>query len=216
MIWVDDPLYKRPMNPDHGPAASPPAARPAAEQIGYNAFVSKVVHIRPIVEADLALLESLYADPDEASQYGFFGYRSLGWLRRGFAEKGLISEDHGRLAVALGAASEPGEFIGEVSWQKAQTGPTSFGWSIGIGLLAKARGQGYGTRAQRLLAEYLFAHTQVNRVAAETEVDNVAEQRSLEKAGFTREGILRGSCFRDGRWRDMASYSIVRADVDLG
>jgi RimJ/RimL family protein N-acetyltransferase len=53
----------------------------------------------------------------------------------------------------------------------------------------------------------------VNRIAAETEVGNVAEQRSLEKAGFTREGTLRGSCFRAGKWRDMASYSIVRADV---
>ena len=118
--------------------------------------------------------------------------------------------------MALGGADEVGEFIGEVSWHQAVTGPSSFSWDIGIGLLARARGQGYGTQAQRLLAEYLFAHTQLNRVAAETDVGNLAEQRSLEKAGFTREGTLRGSCFRAGKWRDMASYSIVRADVDLG
>lgn len=178
--------------------------------------MTRLVHIRPVVEAELDRLELLYEDPDEASQYGFFGYQNPGGLRRGFAEKGFISEDHGRLAVVLGCAGEVGEFIGEVSWQKAQTGPSSFSWNIGIGLLTSARGQGYGTRAQRLLAEYLFAHTQVNRIAAETEVDNLAEQRSLEKAGFTREGILRGSCFRAGRWRDMASYSILRAEVDLG
>jgi RimJ/RimL family protein N-acetyltransferase len=177
--------------------------------------VSSLVHIRPVIEADLDLLELLYADPDQASQYGFFGYQDQGALRRGFTEKGLISEDHGRLAVALGGAGEAGELIGEVSWHKAQTGPTSFSWSIGIGLLARARGQGHGTRAQRLLAEYLFAHTQLNRIAAETDISNLAEQRALEKAGFTREGILRGSCFRAGKWRDMASYSMVRADVDL-
>jgi RimJ/RimL family protein N-acetyltransferase len=179
-------------------------------------LVSGQVHIRPVIEAELDVLELLYADPGEASQYGFFGYQNPGGLRRHFAEKGFISEDHGRLAVALGGADEAGEFIGEVSWHKAQTGPSSFSWSIGIGLLARARGQGYGTQAQRLLAEYLFAHTQLNRVAAETDVGNLAEQRSLEKAGFTREGILRGSCFRAGKWRDMASYSIVRADVDPG
>jgi RimJ/RimL family protein N-acetyltransferase len=178
--------------------------------------VTKLVHIRPVIEAELDLLELLYEDPDQASQYGFFGYQNPGGLRRGFAEKGFISEDRGRLAVALGGAGEVSEFIGEVSWQKAQTGPNSFSWNIGIGLLARARGQGYGTRAQRLLVEYLLAHTQVNRIAAETEVDNLAEQRSLEKAGFTREGTLRGSCFRAGKWRDMASYSILRADVDLG
>jgi len=178
--------------------------------------VAILVHLRPVIEAELDLLELLDLDPGEASEYGFFGYQNPGGLRRGFAEKGFISEDHGRLAVALGGADEAGEFIGEVSWHKAQTGPSSFSWHIGIGLLARARGQGYGTQAQRLLAEYLFAHTQLNRVAAETDVGNLAEQRSLEKAGFTREGTLRGSCFRDGKWRDMASYSIVRADVDLG
>ena len=77
----------------------------------------------------------------------------------------------------------------------------------------RARGRGYGTRAQRLLAEYLFAHTQLNRVEAETETGNLAEQRALEKADFTREGILRGACFRDGHWRDMVSYSMIRSDL---
>jgi RimJ/RimL family protein N-acetyltransferase len=175
--------------------------------------VAEAVFIRPLVAADLDLLELLSEDPDEAGQFGFFGYQNPGGLHRDFAAGRLISEDHGRLAVALRGPAKTGEFIGEVSWHKAQTGPSSCSWTIGIALLARARGHGYGTQAQRLLAEYLFAHTQLNRIAAETEVDNLAEQRSLEKAGFTREGVLRGSCFRAGQWRDMASYSIVRADL---
>jgi len=175
--------------------------------------VAEAVFIRPVVEAELDLLELLYNDPDEAGQFGFFGYQNPGGLRRDFAAGGFISEDHGRLAVALRGPARTGEFIGEVSWHKARTGPSSHSWTIGIALLVGARGHGYGTQAQRLLAEYLFAHTQLNRIAAETEVDNLAEQRSLEKAGFTREGTLRGSCFRAGKWRDMASYSIVRADL---
>ena len=97
-----------------------------------------------------------------------------------------------------------------------QTGPTSHCWNIGIGLLERARGRGYGTRAQRLIAEYLFAHTQVNRIEAETETGNLAEQRALEKAGFTREGVLRGAIFRDGQWHDMVSYSMIRSDLTSG
>jgi RimJ/RimL family protein N-acetyltransferase len=117
--------------------------------------VNELVHIRPVIEAELDLLALLYEDPDEASLYGFFGYQNPGGVRRDFAEKGFISKDHGRLAVTLGGAGEASEFIGEVSWHKAQTGPSSYSWNIGIGLLARARGQGHGTRAQRLLAEYL-------------------------------------------------------------
>src|SRR5689334_19642270 len=174
------------------------------------------VWLRPVTEADLDLIELLYEDPDEAGTYGFYGYQDQGGLRRGFGAGGLISERHGRLSVGAGEPGTAGELAGEVSWHQVQKGPTSFCWNIGIGLLVRARGRGYGTRAQRLLAEYLFAHTQLNRVEAETETGNLAEQRALEKAGFTREGILRGACFRDGQWRDMVSYSMIRPDLTAG
>ena len=71
---------------------------------------------------------------------------------------------------------------------------------------------GYGTQAQRLLTRYLFAHTTVHRIWAATEVDNIAEQKALEKAGFTREGITRATGWRDGAWRDGVIYSLLRTD----
>ena len=177
--------------------------------------MTQTVRLRPFLEPDLDLLEKLNTDLAEATEFGFFGYRSTGRLRREFPENGFLDPDHGRLAVVAGEEGTPGEFMGEVSWRRTQRGPTSYCWNIGIALLARARGHGYGSRAQRLLAEYLFAHTQVNRVEAETEMQNVAERRALEKAGFTFEGTVRGSCYRAGKWRDMASYSILRADVEL-
>jgi RimJ/RimL family protein N-acetyltransferase len=177
--------------------------------------VTQTVRLRPFLESDLDLLELLNSDLAEATEFGFFGYRHTGRLRREFPENGFLDPDRGRLAVVAGAEGTPGEFMGEVSWHRTQRGPTSHCWNIGIALLARARGRGYGSRAQRLLAEYLFAHTQVNRVEAETEMENLAERRALEKAGFTFEGTVRGSCYRAGKWRDMASYSIVRTDIDL-
>jgi RimJ/RimL family protein N-acetyltransferase len=173
--------------------------------------VPELILLRPVTEPELPLLERLYTDPVEASEYGFFGWRSPGGIRRDWAENGCVTQDAGRLSVLRGE-----EFVGMVSWHKMTSGPTSYCWNIGIGLLVKARGRGYGTRAQRLVVEYLFSHTQVNRIEAGTEVSNLAEQRALEKAGFTREGVRRGSCFRHGVWRDMVSYSILRAEVGLG
>jgi RimJ/RimL family protein N-acetyltransferase len=67
-----------------------------------------------------------------------------------------------------------------------------------------------------LLARYLFANTTVNRIDANTDVTNIAEQRALEKAGFTREGVLRGAQFRDGSFHDMVLYSILRHEVVPG
>jgi RimJ/RimL family protein N-acetyltransferase len=166
------------------------------------------ITLRPITEAELPILEEHYADPGGASDFGFYGYKSGHGLRKSFAENGLLADNQGTLAVAV-----DGEAVGSVSWHRVGTGPISFTWNIGIALLADARGKGYGTAAQRALVEYLFGYTQAQRVEAHTETENLAEQRALEKAGFTREGVVRGAAFRAGRWRDMVAYSVVRTDL---
>jgi GNAT superfamily N-acetyltransferase len=82
----------------------------------------------------------------------------------------------------------------------------------GVLLFPEHRGKGLGTAAERLLADYLFSTTLANRLEATTEVDNVAEQRALEQAGFVREGVLRGTGFVRGQWKDGAMYARRRDD----
>ena len=167
------------------------------------------IHLRPIRESDLPVLERLAVDPRAAGPFGWHGFRDPGARRRRLAEDGFLGRDPRNLAVAL----DPDDScIGDVSWFAVPTGPTSTCWNIGIVLVPEFRGRGYGTSAQRLLADYLFTTTSANRVEAETDVENVAEQRALEKAGFIREGIRRGSQFSNGEWRDMATYGRLRND----
>jgi aminoglycoside 6'-N-acetyltransferase len=64
-----------------------------------------------------------------------------------------------------------------------------------------------------LLADHLFAHTPAQRVQASTDITNVAEQRALDGAGFTREGILRSAQWRLGTWHDLVLYSRLRSDA---
>lgn len=108
-----------------------------------------------------------------------------------------------------------GELLGGVSWHAVDYGGTvsSSAWNIGIGLLPEARGRGVGTLAQRLLVEHLLATTELDRIEASTDVANLPEQRALEKAGFRREGILRGAQLRGGLRRDLVHYGLVREDL---
>ncbi|MGW7543904.1 GNAT family N-acetyltransferase [Streptomyces sp. NPDC054770] len=170
------------------------------------------VILRPAREGDLPLLERFLLDPETASRFQWFGWQDPDRFRRRFAENGLLGPDGGQLIVdtADGTASE-GPF-GFVSWRKLPTGPTSYCWSAGIALAPEARGRGVGTRAQQLLVRYLFAHTPVQRIQADTDLENIPEQRALEKAGFTREGVMRGMVFRDGHWRDCVLYGVLRDD----
>jgi RimJ/RimL family protein N-acetyltransferase len=165
------------------------------------------VALRPASEDDLAMLEELTQDAEQAGEFDWFGWFDRRRWRRGWDENSLLGPDGGALIVVSG-----GDRLGLVNWRKHQTTPAGYCWEIGIALLPRARGRGYGTQAQRLLARYLFAHTTVHRIWAGTEVDNIAEQRALEKAGFTREGVMRGGGWRDGAWRDGVIYSLLRTD----
>jgi hypothetical protein len=92
-----------------------------------------------------------------------------------------ISDDHGRLAVALGDAAEVSEFIGESAGTRRRPARAHLQLEQHRDQAARQRPAGKVRHpAQRMLAEYLFAHTQVNRIVAETEVGNLAERRSLE------------------------------------
>lgn len=168
------------------------------------------VTFRPVTEDDLSWLASLRNGPTATGSHEWHGWSDPERTRRRWAESGLLGDSGGTLIVLHGT-----DRVGDISWRKIQTGPTAFAWAIGIGLAPEFRGRGYGSEAQRLLVQYLFAHTQVNRIEATTEITNVAEQRALEKAGFTREGILRGSTFRQGRWHDQVIYSVLRDEVEL-
>jgi aminoglycoside 6'-N-acetyltransferase len=63
-----------------------------------------------------------------------------------------------------------------------------------------------------MLADYLFATTPVHRLQASTDVDNRPEQAALERAGFLREGLLRGAQWRRGAYHDLVLFSRLRTD----
>ena len=168
------------------------------------------VTLRPVREDDLPWLAGLQDGPIATGPHEWHGWTDSRREYRHWAESGLLGDHGGTLIVIHGS-----DRVGSVSWRRVQTGPTAFNWAIGIGLAPEFRGRGFGSAAQRLLVRYLFAHTQFNRVEATTEITNLAEQRALEKAGFTREGIMRGTTFRQGRWHDQVIYSVLRDEVEL-
>lgn len=165
------------------------------------------VGLRAVRADDLPLLGAGSAEDDP---FGFFGFTAANGLQARWAADGLISDDRVTLVVEDGA----GAVAGTVGWFALQHGPsvTARALNVGIVLLPQHRGRGLGTAAQAAFAAYLFDTTLVERLEAGTDVDNIAEQRALDKAGFTREGVLRHAQYRAGQWRDLVAYSRLRGD----
>jgi RimJ/RimL family protein N-acetyltransferase len=85
-------------------------------------------------------------------------------------------------------------------------------WEIGYVLIPSERSKGYCTEAVQLAVDYLFLSTDIVRIQAGTDPENIASQKVLEKTGFKREGFLRKILLMWGKWADLYIYSILREE----
>jgi RimJ/RimL family protein N-acetyltransferase len=81
---------------------------------------------------------------------------------------------------------------------------------VGYFVVERARGRGVATQALASYVEWLFAHTEVERVQATVEPWNEASIRALEHCAFEREGLLRRYASWGGERRDVWLYARLR------
>jgi RimJ/RimL family protein N-acetyltransferase len=168
------------------------------------------VDLRPMLAEDIERSERTANDPDYNGEFGIFGFEGAGSVRRRFEADGYLNHDHGRLIVV----DKTGETVGTVSYIAIFHGPPPANrlYNIGIDIDPAQRRRGYGADAQAVLVRYLFETYAVERIEASVDVENIPEQRALERAGFTREGVLRRAQWRAGDWHDVCLYSKLRGE----
>jgi len=100
-----------------------------------------------------------------------------------------------------------GTRIGHInSWTREKTR------EIGYALVPSERGKGYGTEAIKMMLDYLFLNTDVEKIQAPTEQDNLPSQKVLIKAGFTKDRRIMKVSYIKGEYRDVYLYSILREE----
>jgi RimJ/RimL family protein N-acetyltransferase len=167
-----------------------------------------VVTVRPwgepgdaeaVVEAcnDRAIAEFLDMIPQPYTRSDADAYLDIcrvGWRDGTFSNFAVVVDGH-----AVGS-------IG-VRWKDPDQGVAEVGYWVA----ADARGAGVCTRALRVVASWALTRPGLARLELRAADENVASQRVAEKAGFTREGVLRSSRYnaRLGRRIDWAMFSLL-------
>ena len=171
------------------------------------------VLLRPIREKDWSKFEE-WGKRRQALWGPFqrFQMDHLPLLREAYQKTGLLKRESGFLLIET---IEDQQLLGFVRYSMLNLPDADLPYpEVGFGIPeVNARGEGYAQEAVRLLVAYLFAGYPVQRVAAFTDDENKPAQRVLEGVGFQREGVLRRAMFRDGQWRDVAIYGILRHKV---
>ncbi|HKP04259.1 MAG TPA: GNAT family protein [Chthoniobacterales bacterium] len=162
--------------------------------------------LSPIVRADKAAYLEHFADPEIvhnllAIPFPYTEADADWWLDR--CEQSVDSsttnfalrEPSGYLIGAIG-------MVGELS---ADAHSAEFGYW----LAQSYRGLGLMPRVIRTFSDYAFQQLRIHRLFATPFSPNVPSHRTLEKAGFQREGLLRHHHFKQGVYLDAIIYARI-------
>ena len=167
--------------------------------------------LRPWRDTDLQSIVHACQDPDIVrwtrvpARYGEADARSFLLARYDALHAGSTAP------FAIVSADDDTQLLGSISlmrlaWQHARG-------EVGYWLAASARGQGHATRAVRLICAWGFDALRLERIDLLAATGNPASQHVAERAGFTREAVLRS--YMEGTYerQDMVAFGLLRGEL---
>ena len=137
-------------------------------------------------EADAEEVFARYASDPVVARYMLWSPHKSADGTREWLRSRIPDRDAGRAFNWLIRLRSDGKLLGSIGCS-VEKHVVQFGYC----LAQDAWGQGYATEASRVLVAVWLAEPTIWRVQAYCDLENAASARVLEKAGLTREGILR-------------------------
>jgi RimJ/RimL family protein N-acetyltransferase len=167
------------------------------------------IALRPFAPDDVDWLTEACQDPDVGRFTGIPQPYTAEHARDWVAKQPELRETGEGIHLVIAAAD--GEPLGTVGLQR-------FSWDqgrgeIGYWIAPWGRRRGAATAAVRLIAGYGFEVLALARIEVIPYVDNPASQRVAEKAGCTREGVLRSYFLAHGERHDCVMYSLLPGEL---
>jgi RimJ/RimL family protein N-acetyltransferase len=167
--------------------------------------------LRPWRDGDIDELVGAVQDPEISrwtsvpARYGPSDARAFLMTRHDAVAAGvgapfaIVDAGTGALAGSVG--------LWQFAWQHRRS-------EVGYWLGGDARGRGLATRAVGLICRWAFDTLALERIVLLAATGNPASQRVAERAGFTREAVLRS--YMQGRYerQDMVCFGLLAGDAD--
>jgi RimJ/RimL family protein N-acetyltransferase len=167
-----------------------------------------LVVLRPHVPENLVAFERWYSDPDVARLTRYQdGPMRRDEIERFFAAR-VVGPDSLALAVHVLGTDR---LVGTCAFSQLDGDNGSALYHITIGE-KDVWGRGYGTEATRLMLGHAFGNLSLHRVALSVFEFNQRAIRSYRRVGFQVEGRAREAIWREGRWWDEITMSILEPE----
>jgi RimJ/RimL family protein N-acetyltransferase len=189
-----------------GPASSRAGRIPALDPPPSDG----VVALRPWREADVPAMTAAGRDP-EIQRWTMVPDGYAEEQARGFVAHTEAARDAAEsLELAVVDAASDADVLGAV-------GLVTIDWDrecaeVGYWTAPQARRRGIAVRAVRVLSAWAFAQLGLARLELTPFAGNGPSERVAERAGYTREGVLRSSYRSKTGLVDVVMYSLLRDD----
>jgi len=173
-----------------------------------DALTGDRVVLRPHAAENIRAFQRWYSDPEVVRLTRYQdGPMRRDEIDRFFAARALGADS---LAMAI-HVGETGRLIGTCALSQLDSDNGSALFHITIGE-KDAWGQGFGTEATRLMVDHAFRALNLHRVALTVFAFNDRAIRSYRSVGFVVEGRAREAIWREGRWWDEISMSLLDSE----
>jgi ribosomal-protein-serine acetyltransferase len=171
------------------------------------------IRIRPYTTEDIpAAYEAIMASVHEIQPFlpwchpGFTLHESRTWVETQVAQfqAGNVFEF---VIVANDGGLLGGCGLNSIDWENRRA-------NLGYWVRSSVTRRGVATTATRLLAQWGFDNTKLNRLELVISTKNRASLRVATKAGAVREGTLRSRLLLHGETHDAEVFSFIRRDFE--
>jgi RimJ/RimL family protein N-acetyltransferase len=138
--------------------------------------------LRPLEVADAEALFAAHSDARSHQYWSSAPHKSV-------AQTAAYIEDTIEAGHAWAITESGGQALGRIALFQLREGVAD----IGIIMRPDATGRGLASKALALVCAYGFDALDLHRVAADVDPDNSASLSLFLRAGFEREGLLRGN-----------------------
>ena len=174
-----------------------------------NLYGDNVV-LRAITQEDSILLFNMINDPDLEQMLGGSSYpvsmeKQVEWIQSQEEKKNIL-----RCIIAKKESEKQG--VGTIILSDIDRKNGTAQIHIKMDKVLGQR-KGYGTDALKTIVQYAFNEMRLNCIYADVLEYNVPSQKLFEKCSFTKDGILRSRIYKNGGYRNIISYSLLKKDV---
>jgi [ribosomal protein S5]-alanine N-acetyltransferase len=165
------------------------------------------LRLRPLRFDDAPIIEELAGDYEVAKTTLTIPHPYPKGSAKDFIKSVLDAEKTGKIIIYALVERETDQFLGIIN---VSIQPQFKRGELAYWVGKRFWGKGFGTEAAKALVHFCFDKLELNKVFAASFIDNPGSWRIMEKIGLSYEGTLKQHVARDGEYKDLCYYGILK------